>query len=72
MLYRKEPPYSYFNFIPSEGRFLLLKKLTFSIKPIEHPHVGFLHLEDILLLGVVVAAGGISLFLFKIAAERMR
>jgi len=42
------------------------------IKPIEHPHVGFLHLEDILLLGVVVAVGGISLFLFKIAAERIR
>lgn len=41
------------------------------IKPVPHEHIGFLHPEDILLVGVVIAlVGGAFLLGFKLSKRR--
>ena len=35
------------------------------VKPFPHEHVGFLHLEDILVVGFAVAVAGVGLFFLR-------
>ncbi len=35
------------------------------VKPFPHEHVGFLHLEDVLVVGFAVAVAGVGVFLLR-------
>ncbi len=42
------------------------------IKPFEHKHIGFLHLEDVVVIGLSIVLVGASFLLLKATAERFK